>query len=726
MVAKSDILDFTFFREKGLLLLQKLSGQQWTDHNPHDPGITILEQLCYTLTDLSYRIDFSIPDLMAETGANDWADNFRQGLMLTTGPVNLSDWRRVVIDTEGVRNAWIYPIDTTLDTYNARVFYDLVEGSLRMTPPVRGRDSTRSIDPLKMQGLYRVVFVPEPGKNPENVKIKIQNKLHALRNLGEDFHEIKPLASQGLFIEGKIETGVVSDPAALLASIYFDIQEYLSPRIRFYSLQERLHAGYLLEDILEGPLLNHGFLDDKDLDDFQLRRSVRISDLMRLIMNIDGVVAVKNLKLSLSGTNISASTEKGEPWELIIPDGFSPVLIIPTFPSEKRNPIVGISLLKNGLPLKIDWKISWHWLSKMNEEEAERTKPLRQKMETKAPARGQHRKVREHQSIQHQFPEVFGIGEVGLSSSASTVRMAQARQFKAYLAIFDQLLANSFAQLGGVGKLFSQLPLASKKTYFSQSLRDEIPDFEPLINWKAFELNRGSTNEDNSNNYNKKLQLDTEGGARDPERQRLWDRRNRLLNHLLARFGEGIQEHDAVLKQNLLHQKETLINDYALISQQRGKGFNYMLSSQDPFNVSGLERRLGVLLGFSQSPKKELGNLLKNDPGGFYLIEHILLRPSPSDAGQENSILQIPLPNLDENDRLPLKDPFSLQVSFFFPAWIDRFDNEKNPGFRKAVLKTIREETPAHLRIYINWLSQPEMQKFELTYQNWITLLKDR
>ena len=34
------------------MLLQELCGETWTDYNLHDPGVSILEQLCYGLTDL--------------------------------------------------------------------------------------------------------------------------------------------------------------------------------------------------------------------------------------------------------------------------------------------------------------------------------------------------------------------------------------------------------------------------------------------------------------------------------------------------------------------------------------------------------------------------------------------------------------------------------------------------------------------------------------------------
>ena len=49
--------DFAALRTEGIRLLQELCGRSWTDYNLHDPGVTILEQLCYALTDLMYRAE---------------------------------------------------------------------------------------------------------------------------------------------------------------------------------------------------------------------------------------------------------------------------------------------------------------------------------------------------------------------------------------------------------------------------------------------------------------------------------------------------------------------------------------------------------------------------------------------------------------------------------------------------------------------------------------------
>jgi hypothetical protein len=64
-------LSYAGLRAEALELLGRLCGDQWSDFNIHDPGITILEQLCFALTELAYRINFPIEDLLASAGP-DW------------------------------------------------------------------------------------------------------------------------------------------------------------------------------------------------------------------------------------------------------------------------------------------------------------------------------------------------------------------------------------------------------------------------------------------------------------------------------------------------------------------------------------------------------------------------------------------------------------------------------------------------------------------------------
>ncbi|MEI7087071.1 hypothetical protein WCU61_13405 [Pectobacterium versatile] len=61
---------FEHLYQLGLTYIQQLSGHIWTDYNPHDPGMTILEQVCYALTDLIYRCEFDVTDYLSETSGN--------------------------------------------------------------------------------------------------------------------------------------------------------------------------------------------------------------------------------------------------------------------------------------------------------------------------------------------------------------------------------------------------------------------------------------------------------------------------------------------------------------------------------------------------------------------------------------------------------------------------------------------------------------------------------
>src|SRR3954452_4711574 len=96
-------MDYAALRAAGIRQLERLAGPQWTDFNTHDPGITILEQLCYAITDLGYRTAYPMPELLA--GGDPWLPGPED--ILTTDPVTADDVRKLAIDIAGVGNAWV-------------------------------------------------------------------------------------------------------------------------------------------------------------------------------------------------------------------------------------------------------------------------------------------------------------------------------------------------------------------------------------------------------------------------------------------------------------------------------------------------------------------------------------------------------------------------------------------------------------------------------------------
>jgi hypothetical protein len=59
-----DSMDYESLREVGMEVIRELAAKTWTDHNAHDPGITILEAWCYALTELAYRAHLPLEQIL--------------------------------------------------------------------------------------------------------------------------------------------------------------------------------------------------------------------------------------------------------------------------------------------------------------------------------------------------------------------------------------------------------------------------------------------------------------------------------------------------------------------------------------------------------------------------------------------------------------------------------------------------------------------------------------
>jgi hypothetical protein len=102
-------LDFNDLRNEGITHLGNLTGKIWTDYNAHDPGITILEVLCYALLDLDYRSKLPAADIFARDPTLTGPDNnfYSPAQILACNPLTIPDYRKLLSDIEGVRNAWL-------------------------------------------------------------------------------------------------------------------------------------------------------------------------------------------------------------------------------------------------------------------------------------------------------------------------------------------------------------------------------------------------------------------------------------------------------------------------------------------------------------------------------------------------------------------------------------------------------------------------------------------
>lgn len=108
------LLNFFRLRELAIEEIQRLSGDIWTDYNAHDPGIQIIDQLCYALTELGLYLH-SDPQVLF-----DWSDFTvfpKPTDVLSVAPVTSKDWRLALADLPFVENVWIFAATQTRINY---------------------------------------------------------------------------------------------------------------------------------------------------------------------------------------------------------------------------------------------------------------------------------------------------------------------------------------------------------------------------------------------------------------------------------------------------------------------------------------------------------------------------------------------------------------------------------------------------------------------------------
>jgi hypothetical protein len=955
--------DYSFLREQGLEYIRSLSGKIWTDHNLHDPGITILEILCYALTDLGYRTGFDIKDLLAaedgSTVPTEQSGLFPAHEIMTIAPLTIPDYRRLLLKIEGVRNAWLDPmgdseqeaednyreseipiyvdrsrsllsledvnqeglvngrvrlrglykvlleleIDEDYGSLNERrllhqvnygplkgvvlsidsgfeVFpdnssdlekdFDSVVAVVKITPD---RRDFRATVEVKLEGVREKITlrklmigvvnnIPDANRDPIEVRVgdveellgangadniirlfwakhqkraevltAVDRVLHAHRNLCEDLLSIEAVSPERVAFCGDIELTGAADLEEMQARVYHAIEEYFNPPIKYYTLGEMLDEGLCSDEIFNGPYIDWefkcgdkevftkpGFIKTENLEESELRRILHISDIVNILMDFEEIVAVRNLMFRKYNADDEPIGDS-ERWCMEITPNHQPILHI-----MKSK----ITFFKDRVPYLATITESQETLDQYRA--MSRKKAYVEPNQVLELPRGRYRHPESYFTIQHDFPKTYGIGEVGLPATADNKRIAKARQLKAYLTFYDQVLADYLAQLGNIRKLFSLDPEVSR-TYYSQYLSDiarvrNVPADGPESEFAdEFYVNKALLeNEDSRNRLTESNEL-------------FLDRRNRFLDHLAARFSEQFSDYvmmmysleGSLLKtgKEVILDKIDFLRNYPIVSRERGKGFNFRpenpLDVWDCENVAGVQRRVSRMIGIDDySPRPlacaELADLLFNirqvsadewlveikaaddttifesedpltemkakkavaslfphireestyqvddsggtdqvcftirhgrtslkhkglfeteadavqqirsiidrydeilqthsacDNEGFYLLEHILLRPfTKSEKEKLMSICVRPSGNMCGDE-----DPYSFRITVALPYWPERFQQMK---FRRYFEQTLRKETPAHIHARICWIDNAQMALLDEAYINWV------
>ena len=441
--ARKPSMDFLHLREEALEVVRQLAGQVWTDHNLHDPGITILEQICYALTDLGYRLNFSVPDLLADAldgGHLGW----RQGLgpdnpptlpgmpgledVLPTAPTIHADWQGALLDIADVRAASIALVEES----SPKLYFHEKHNELLV------RDAPAELlQPLMLHGLHKIEVDAHEGRF-RAARAAIQQTFYAQRPAGEDLDELLALQPAAISLVGEIDVQRGMNPEEVIAEIFVRVDQYMSPQVRYKSRAALLAEGWSMDQILDGPLLDGGILLQADLKKIVPKRSLHLSRIIEHVFAVPGVAEVRSLRL------------RGEQSQVTIDEGVNywvPMLkpgMVPTLDPETNALVVRI----DGTPVRLDRdKVRLRY-------QARRAELLARQPAAPAMELPRNRQVAAYQSIQHQFPDNYGINARGLPKDATTARQAQAHQLKTWLLFFEQVLANYFVKAGSLGQLF--------------------------------------------------------------------------------------------------------------------------------------------------------------------------------------------------------------------------------------------------------------------------------
>jgi hypothetical protein len=193
-----------------------------------------------------------------------------------------------------------------------------------------------------------------------------------------------------------------------------------------------------------------------------------------------------------------------------------------------------------------------------------------------------------YSTVQNDFPDVYGIGQLGVKARATTAEKAKAKQLKAYLLFFDQTLASYFAHLQKVNKILS-INGELRATYFTQLVAN-VKDRTELV-----------SSEYTTDEHLTEVLFD--------QLDNKVTRRNQTLDHLLARFAENFSDYAFLMKQlygansdeEVLKTKEGFLQSYKDIGCERPLSFNYWKQTPENLwntsNVSSFQKRIALLTG---------------------------------------------------------------------------------------------------------------------------------
>ena len=756
--------DYVALRKLGFGHIERLGSALWTDYNTHDPGITMLEAVCYAITDLTYRTGWDMKDLLAPApqSTTGWEHIFYSARqILHCQPLTINDYRKLLIDIDGVRNAWIEPskdyevpvfvnynaihpdqhtcdcdgpetpcfgqltlhsdketqteeakktqddylalLDKQLGKYAADIAaktkaIGLLQGRIAGLPadsPNRlaleqeladltnqlaavtnlqtektayrktiadHKNDAYGTKVLEINGLYNVLIEYDEDAErilpEEDIRQKVADRLNRNRNLCEDFISINEVEYDDFAVQVAVDLNEQADADQVLAQIYYVLYQYFTPTVWHRTIDQMLERGWTVEEIFEGPALRHGFIDDNELAQTDLFRDLRLSDIINQVVDIPGVVAVSRFYLTNAQGEVVPGPYFGQ-WVEQLQQARKVARLVTAdcqavFCKQRELITYQTDSPTDRRPARVNKLFA----DLRGRERAYKLK--KQAVDFPIPM-GENMELADYFPVQYSLPACYGVKEYDQADAIGSLdQKAQTLQLRGYMLFFEQLLADYLVQLDHLRDLFS-FDDSVERTYFTRVLT-EITDLDLLLTVPPHQGAHPHANPSVQERFGQVLNELAE------KPKQFAERRNRFLNHLMARFSEDMQEYEALTRlvdpknaeHRLLRDKINFLQDYIRVSSGRGAGFDYARAEGWAVhadlegkprcieNISGTERRIKRLLGMPALPTRSLA------PANM-VVQAVVTKDKPGEKpkppGPDKQVIQILKPTSQPTDR---------------------------------------------------------------------------
>lgn len=412
---------FADLQKRTLDELQHLSGNVWTDYNPHDPGVTIADIANYALTELAYKLGFDLEDYLTDNDGRYPVEKyglFTDNEVYPVSAVTEDDYRKLILAH--------FPV-----IENVKVETDCEQGiyhfRLRLSPFFKGPDITE----------------------------RVRRFFHKHRNLCENVGKVTIEEPKNLLFSTDMEIESGADATDVLVQVFYTTMQYLAGSVKIEPKPQEGFAVLPPEEWYDGPVgdLRVVIPEQKDTE----------TELYHILTGIDGVKGFKTCYFyEDTPDGVCDYRRKNDfkgVYKLDIPNDLSLIKV------RKGNEEVAIDSDRFKEKLRaIYFTKSTSRIRFFMQERDGQDGDFMQALLDDTMREAEYRDVYEHYPIENDLPRCYRTNEGDFTRKMPDAEKAQIRNFGSYLEMFDLVMERGLKGLDNVKALLSLRELSANTT----------------------------------------------------------------------------------------------------------------------------------------------------------------------------------------------------------------------------------------------------------------------